>query len=257
MLPLYALGVMLSFTLSQAGMVRLMGKVSRVPVGEEMQTGATTIHYEAGWWWKRYVNAVGAVTTGIVFVVLVATKFVEGAWIIAIAIPLIVLMLKSIRNHYAHVAEALRTANLAPSDLHEIADVAIVPIADVHRGTLRALKYAKRISSHVRAVCVSTSAEQHERIVRRWQRFPELTAGVDLIFIDYDYRDVLEPLVEYIKYANNVEFSNQLTTVVIPEFIPTSLPAQLLHNQTANILRMRLRTEEDLVIIDVPYLIKH
>lgn len=256
MLPLYALGVMLSFTLSQAGMVRLMGKVSQVPPGEEVHTNATTIHYESGWWWKRGVNTVGAITTGIVFIVLVATKFVEGAWIIAIAIPLLVWLLKSIRAHYAHVAEALRTSSLTPSDLHEIANIAIVPIADVHRGTLRALKYAKRISSSVRAVCVSTSAEQRERIERRWQRFPEVTAGVELLFIDYDYRDVLEPLVHYISHANNVEFADQLTTVVIPEFVSSSLPAQLLHNQTANILRMRLRTEEDLVIIDVPYLIK-
>lgn len=256
MLPLYALGVMMSFTLSQAGMVRLMNKVSQVPPGEEVHTNATTIHYEPGWWWKRGVNAVGAVTTGIVFLVLVATKFVEGAWIIAIAIPLLVWLLKSIRGHYAHVAEALRTSSLTPTDLHEIADIAIVPIADVHRGTLRALKYAKRISSNVRAVCVSISPEQHDRLTRRWNRFPELTAGVELVIIDYEYRDVLEPLVNYISHANQVEFADQLTTVVIPEFVSSSLPAQLLHNQTANILRMRLRTEEDLVIIDVPYLIK-
>lgn len=256
MLPLYALGVMLSFTLSQAGMVRLMGKVSQVPPGEAVHTRATTIHYEPGWWWKRGVNTVGAMTTGIVFVVLVATKFIEGAWIIAIAIPLIVFMLRTIHTHYAHVAEALRTSHITPADLHPIADVAIVPIADVHRGTLRALKYARRISSHVRAVCVSTSPEQRARIERRWGRFPEVTDGIDLIFIDYDYRDVLEPLVNYISHANNVEFADQLTTVVIPEFVSSSLPAQLLHNQTANILRMRLRTEEDLVIIDVPYLIK-
>lgn len=256
MLPLYALGVMMSFTLSQAGMVRLMGKVSRIKPGEELHTNATIIHYERGWWWKRGLNAIGAVTTGVVFVVLVATKFADGAWIIAIAIPLLVLFLQSIHKHYAHVAEALRTKNLCPSDLHEIADVAIVPIADVHRGTLRALKYAKRISSNVRAVCIITSPEQKARIARRWARFPEVTSGVQLICIDYDYRDVLEPLVDYISYANNVEFKDQLTTVVIPEFVSASLPAQLLHNQTANILRLRLRTLEDLVVIDVPYLIK-
>ena len=134
--------------------------------------------------------------------------------------------------------------------------MAIVPIADIHRGTLRALKYAKRISTNVRAVCIITSPEQRERIEQRWARFPELTTGVHLVCIDYDYRDVLEPLVEYISHANNVEFANQLTTVVIPEFVSSALPAQLLHNQTANILRWRLRTLEDLVIIDVPYLIK-
>lgn len=256
MLPLYALGVMMSFTLSQAGMVRLMGKVGRIKPGETLHTNATVIHYESGWWWKRGLNTIGAVTTGIVFIVLVATKFVDGAWIIAIAIPLLVLFLQSIHKHYAHVAEALRTKNLCPSDLHEIADVAIVPIADVHRGTLRALKYAKRISSNVRAICIITSPEQKARIARRWARFPEVTGGVQLICIDYDYRDVLEPLVDYISYANNVEFQDQLTTVVIPEFVSASLPAQLLHNQTANILRMRLRTQEDLVVIDVPYLIK-
>lgn len=256
MLPLYALGVMLSFTLSQLGMVRLMGKVSKVPPGEEVHTNATVIHYESGWWWKRALNSVGAVTTAIVFVVLVVTKFVDGAWIIAIAIPLIVLGLRMIHDHYVAVAEALRTRDLSPSNLEEIADVAIVPIADVHRGTLRAIKYAKRISSNVRAVCVITSESQKERLERRWNRFPTLTQDVQLVLIEYDYRDVLEPLVEYICHANNVQFTDQLTTVVIPEFVSTSLPAQLLHNQTANILRMRLRTQEDLVIIDVPYLIK-
>jgi amino acid transporter len=253
MLPLYALGVMMSFTLSQAGMVRLMGKVGQVPPGEEVHTGATVIHYEPGWWWKRAVNAVGAATTGVVLLVLLATKFVEGAWLIVLAIPLLVFTLRAIKAHYVHVAEALRTRNLKPSDLVEIADIAIVPIADVHRGTLRALKYARRFSSHVRAVCILTSPEQKERIERRWKRFPELTEEIHLVLIEYEYRDVLEPLIHYIKDVHHCEFPHQLTTIVIPEFIPTSLAANLLHNQTANILRLRLRAHEDIVVIDVPY----
>jgi hypothetical protein len=256
MLPLYALGVMLSFTLSQAGMVRLMGKVSRVPPGEQLHTGATTIHFESGWWWKRAVNAVGAVTTALVLLVLIATKFVDGAWLIVVAVPGIVWMLRATSHHYERVAEALRTRTLSPHDLSDVADVVIIPIADVHRGTLRALKYAKRISSNVRAVSIITSPAQRERILRRWHRFPELTDGVQLIFIDYDFRDVLTPLVEYIHHVNRVEFPHQLTTVVIPEFVPASLAGQLLHNQTANFLRFRLRGEEDIVVIDVPYLIK-
>lgn len=256
MLPLYALGVMLSFTLSQAGMVQLMGKVRGVPLGEVRHTGATTIHYEPGWWWKRGVNAVGAVTTGVVFVVLVATKFREGAWIIVLAIPLIVLLLRSIKAHYVGVAEALRIRNMTVADLADIADVAVVPIADVHRGTLRALKYARRLSSDVRAVAVITSAEQKESLLRRWQRFPALTQTIQLICIDYDYRDILRPLIDYINQVNCVEFPDQLTTIVIPEFIPESLSAQLLHNQTANILRLRLRGQENIVVIDVPYHIR-
>ncbi|MCC6456024.1 MAG: amino acid permease [Caldilineaceae bacterium] len=256
MLPLYALGVMLSFTLSQTGMVRLMGKISRVPPGEILHTGATTIHYESGWWWKRAVNSMGAVTTGVVLIVLIATKFVDGAWLIVVAVPAIVWMLRSINNHYARIAEALRTHTLSPDKLQAVADVVIIPIADVHRGTLRALEYAKRLSTDVRAVSIITSPAQREQIERRWNRFPELTAGVKLVLIDYEFRDILHPLVEYIHQVNRMEFPDHLITVVIPEFVPDSFMGHLLHNQTANFLRFRLRGEEDIVVIDVPYLIK-
>jgi amino acid transporter len=253
MLPLYALGVMLSFTLSQAGMVRLMGKVARVPRGQTVKTEATTIHFEPGWWWKRAVNATGSVVTFVVLIVLVATKFVEGAWIIVLAIPAIVLFFRTVHNHYKDVQEELRTKNLKPGDLQEVADVVIVPIADVHRGTLHALKYANRLASDVRAVCVISTPEARERVQMRWERFPQVTGKARLIFIEYQFRDVLTPLIDYIEHVNNVEFPNQLTTVVIPEFIPRTLFEQFLHNQTANILRFRLRAYRDIVIIDVPH----
>ena len=129
----------------------------------------------------------------------------------------------------------------------------LVPIADVHKGTIQALQYAKRLSSDVRAVCIVTSPEMHERLLRRWNRFPELTVDLQLVMIDYDFRDILEPLVEYIERVNTEEFPDQKITVVIPEFIATSTLARLLHNQTAGLLRKRLRNQEDLVIIDVPY----
>jgi amino acid transporter len=253
MLPLYALGVMLGFTLSQAGMFRLMGKIGRLKPGESAQTSVTTIHYESGWRWKRVVNATGAIVTAIVFVILVGTKFIEGAWIIVLAIPVLVYMFHAVHRHYEHVSASLSTRNLKPADLATVANVAIVPIADVHRGTLRALQYAKRISDDVRAVCVITSPETRERVERRWNRFPELTQDVKLILIDYDYRDILTPLADYIEQVNRDEFPHQLTTVVIPEFIPEVAVAGLLHNQTANILRSRLRRFEDIVVIDVPY----
>ncbi len=256
MLPLYALGVMLCFTLSQTGMVRLMGRVANVPPGEEVHTGATVIHYERGWQWKRALNAVGAVTTGIVFTVLLVTKFAEGAWIVAVAIPLIVLMLRAINKHYKYVAAALTTQELRTVDLADIADVVVVPLGDIHQGTLRALKYAKRLSNDVRAVSVVTSEEQRERITRRWNRFPQVTEELDLVLIDYDFRDILTPLVNYIEQLNDIEYPNQLITVVIPEFVPESLGAHLLHNQTANMLRLRLHLRENIIVIDVPYHIR-
>jgi hypothetical protein len=116
-----------------------------------------------------------------------------------------------------------------------------------------ALAYAKRISNDVRAVTIVTDPAMHERLERRWQRFPELTAGVTYELIDYDFRDILQPLVAYIERVNSEEFPGRVVTVVVPEFLPQSLWARLLHNQTANILRSRLRGQDDLVVIDVPY----
>lgn len=253
MLPLYALGVMISFTVSQTGMAKLMSKVGKVPPGETVQTKATTIHYEAGWRWKQALSALGALTTGMVLLILIVTKFTHGAWIVVLTVVLLIWGFRAIRAHYDRVAEALSTRNFSFDDILDIADVVIIPMADVHRGTLRALKYASRLSHDVRAVSVITSEENKERFMRRWNRFPELTEQVKLVLIEYDFRDILEPLVAYIQHVNEVECPHQMTTIVVPEFIPSSIWAHFLHNQTANILRFRLRGYKDIVVIDVPY----
>ena len=253
MLPLYALGVMISFTVSQAGMVRLWGKIARIPPGGELTTEATVLRSETGLGWKRLVNGIGAVTTGIVLVVLLVTKFLDGAWIIALALPALVFLFRSIKKHYVEVAQALRTTGLTAADLTEIADIVLVPIGDVHQGTLRAIKYARRMSSKVRAVLVATADTDKSKVLERWRRFPEITDDVDLVFIDYEYRDILTPLVEYIERVHHEEFADLLTTVVLPEFVPRTAGEHLLHNQTANIIRFRLRAHEDIVVVDVPY----
>jgi len=252
MLPLYALGVMLSFSLSQSGMFRLMGRIAHLKPGETLQTKVTEIHYESNTKWKRLLNAVGAVVTFIVFVILATTKFREGAWIVVVIIPGLILMFHSIHQHYERVSKALSTRNLKAEQISEVADVVVVPIADVHRGSLRALMYARRLSTDVRALCVMTSPEMKERLLRRWARFPKITEGITLVTIDYDYRDVLTPIVAYIEKVNNEEFPHLLTTVVVPAFVPTYQIGSFLHNQTANRLRSELRKYKDIVIIDVP-----
>jgi amino acid transporter len=253
MLPLYALGVMLSFTLSQTSMAKLMGRIAHLKPGETMQTHVTTIHYEKGVWWKRPLNAIGALVTGIVLLVLMVTKFTEGAWAVIVAIPLLVLMFRAINNHYAAVAKTLSTRDFSPEQMQAIADVVIVPIGDMHRGTIRALSYAQRLSHNVRAVCICTSDDMKEAVQRRWNRFLELNQDIELVLIDYEYRDILTPLVDYIRQVSEEEFPNQLTSVVIPEFVADTLPAQILHNQTAVVLRNRLRRSENIVLIDVPF----
>jgi amino acid transporter len=253
MLPLYALGVMLGFFLSQSGMFRLMGRIAHLKPGEILHTKVTTIHYEGGVHFKRAVNALGATTTFLVFIILAVTKFLEGSWIVALFIPFMVLLFYTVHRHYDRVANALSTNGMTDDDITDVADVVIVPIADVHRGTLRALTYAKRLSNNVRALCIATTPEMKERLIQRWQRFPNITSDIDLIAIDYDYRDIYDPLVEYIERVNNIEFPNQITTVVVPEFIPENKAAEILHNQTANRLRSLLLGYKDIVVIDVPF----
>ena len=253
MLPLYAIGVMISFTLSQAGMVRLMGKVSKLKPGESMDTSETHLHHEHGWQWKRAVNALGATTTFIVFLVLVVTKFMEGAWIIVLVIPMIIFMFYSINRHYENVAENLSTRTLEEREISGVADVVILPIGDVHRGTLRALQYANLLSDDIRAVYISTSEEDNERFMVRWNRFPNLVGKAKLVEIKHDYRDFLPPLIEYIEEVNNVEFPDQSVTVMIPEVVITDLVTNVLHNKTSMLLRNRLRKYLDIIIIDIPF----
>ncbi len=256
MLPLYALGVMLGFTLSQISMVKLFNKIMKLKPGETAQTTVTTIHHEAHAKWKRLLPGFGSIVTGVVLVILIATKFMEGAWIVVVAIPLLVQLFRSIRKHYDMVAEGLSVRNFDSSQMRQYADVVIVPMADIHRGSLRALAYARQFSDNVRAISIITSPEQKERLQRRWDRFKDVTGDCELILIDYDYRDILTPLVNYIGDVTNKEFPGKLITVIVPEFIPGSFWASLLHNQTANILRIRLRGYEDVAVVDVPYHIR-
>jgi amino acid transporter len=253
MLPLYAIGVMMAFSLSQSGMFRLMGRIAHLKPGENLKTQMTTIHYESGWHWKRAVNAVGAVVTFGVFLILLFTKFLEGAWIIAIIIPLVISFFYTVNKHYERVAHALSTHDLDPKNFSGVADVVIVPIADIHRGSLLALEYAKRLSKDVRVLSIVSDQASRDHIMERWERFSDCTSCTKLELVNYDYRDVLTPIVDYIIHVNTVEFPHKLITVVIPEFIPERWIARFFHNQTASQLRWRLRQFKDIVIIEVPF----
>jgi len=115
------------------------------------------------------------------------------------------------------------------------------------------LEYAKKIASDVRALTIVTSPEMQERILRRWNRFPDITQDIQLVTIQYDFRDILRPLVDYIERVNKEEFPDLITTVVVPQFISDIGIANWLHTQTAKKLHSRLQEHKDIVIIDVPF----
>lgn len=253
LLPLYAIGVFLSFTLSQAGMIVMWRKVAKLKPGESLDTGITTLHYEPNYKLKRIPSIIGVGLTAVVLVVLTVTKFTEGAWLIIAALPLIMLLFRSIKKHYDHVATNLSLTGLKPNDLRSPADVAIVPVGSIHRGSLRAIKYALKLTDDVRVVQVVGSEEEEIKTRKRWEQWDEVLGKAKLVFLHTDYRDYLTPLVDYVDQVNNKEFPGELITVVIPEFVPDSTMAKVLHNQTAVMLLLALRKYEDVVVISVPY----
>ena len=216
LIPLYAVGVFISFTLSQSSMV-LRWRRLRVP----------------GWQVRAFFNGVGAVATGVVLVIIAGTKFIHGAWIVLLLIPLFVRMFLAIREHYDHVAEQLTLEKRPPAPVER--HTVIVPIGGVHRGVVKAMYYAQALGGTLKPVYIDTNPERTAIVKQKWQRvFPD----IDLVIIPSPYRSVLGPLVEFID--SHIQEEGHYVTVVIPEFVPAKWWHHLLHNQTAWALRVAL-----------------
>jgi amino acid transporter len=246
LIPLFAVGVFLAFTLSQSGMVvhwfRLKGQ---------------------GWQWKALVNGLGAVTTAITFLVVAVSKFAEGAWIIAVLVPLLVFGFLQIKKHYVHIAPQLSLDTLTPPALRSDALPSanpdtpriVIPVAGVHRGTVKAMRFASTISNRITGVYVEVDPSRTEKIQRDWAEwFP----GFPLETVASSYRETLLPLIAFLDHTDRVHDDGQRAVVVLPEFIPAAWWQNFLHNQSAwmiklAILYQRRDHRQDRVIIDVPF----
>lgn len=249
LIPLYAIGVFLSFTLSQSGMARRWWKIGRLKPGEEIKEKGSVLRTDKNWSIKLVVNSIGAFCTLIVMLVFATTKFQDGAWIVVILIPLIVSVFYLIHRHYQNMAKSLSLEGLVtPSRIkrHRV----IIPIGGVHRGTLAALRYAKTLSDDITAAHVSIDAEESRKIKEKWEIWGD---GTRLIILDSPYRLFVEPLIEYIDELDRMRQQNEVITIVVPEFVPRHWWANALHTQTALILRMALLFRKDIVITNVPY----
>lgn len=216
LIPLYAVGVFTAFTLSQLGMVRRWSRL-RTP----------------GWQRSAAFNAVGAVATAVVLVVVAATKFVHGAWIVMVLIPSLIYGFLSIHRHYEDVAQELSLKQPWPGSVHR--HTVIVPIAGLHRGVVKALRYAQVLGGDLHVVTVEIDPQETADLLERCRRYlPSIPVEV----LASPYRSVVEPLVEYIE--SFVDDQDHYVTVVIPQFVPHRWWHHLLHNQTALILQWRL-----------------
>jgi hypothetical protein len=241
--------VFLSFTLSQAGMARRWWKEGHLNPGEEVRERGSTLRYEPGWVPKMIVNGFGALCTAVVTVVFAATKFVDGAWVVVILIPVLVATFFSIHRHYRGLARqlSLEHSSAPPrAARHRV----ILPVSGVHRGTLAALSYAQMLSEDITAVHVSMNAAEAEEVRRKWETWGE---GVRLVILDSPYRLLMEPLLQYIEQVAAQRQPNETITIVVPQFVPRHWRHNLLHTNAAITLRFALLFKPGIVVTDVPY----
>ena len=230
LIPLYAVGVFISFTLSQASMVRRW--LSR---------------REEGWWWRWWLNAVGATVTGLVMLVIAVTKFTHGAWIVVLLIPALVIVFLIVHRHYQDVAGQLSLEGYEGEP--PIEHTVLVMVGDLHRGVAAALRYAQALSFSARAVYVELDPERTRRLEEKWGKWGY---GVPLVVLSSPYRSLLAPVREYVDHLLELG-PRSVVTIVIPEFIPAKWWQHLLHNQTALLIKGALLFHKRVVVVDVPF----
>jgi amino acid transporter len=290
LIPLYAVGVFLSFTLSQAGMVihwrregkalqsmraavQVAGPQTNTPTGsaqsESNLTGklqarrltaeapmslaeVTQLEKKSHWRKSLAINGVGAVATFTVLMVFIVTKFLHGAWIVVVLIPLLVMMFLRIHRHYFEVAQQLSTEGLEA--LRPIRHEVIVPISGLHRGVIAALEYAKSIAPHhVTAIYVNLDDETTQKLREKWQQWG---SGVNLVVVASPYRSLLRPLLNYVDRVKRSSHG-EVVTIVLPEFVPARWWQNLLHNQNTLFLKGALLFKRGVVVTNVPYHLEH
>lgn len=229
LIPLYAVGVFLSFTLSQAGMVRHWLKEEH-PAPHHI-----------------LMNGLGAVVTGVVTVVIAVSKFTHGAWMVIVLIPLIVLGLRKIHRHYAEVGAQLSLVGARRPRLGK--NPVVVLVAGMHKGVVEAVEYARSISPNVTAISVDLDPTQTTKLRLRWA---EWAPEIPLVVLESPYRSILHPVLEYIDRMER-QGEGKYLTVVIPEFIPAKWWQHFLHNQTALLLKAALLFKPGKVSVSVPY----
>ncbi len=253
LIPLYAVGVFLSFTISQAGMVIHLRRVGKLKPGEVVQGLEAPMHYDRNWRTKMIISAVGAVSTGVVMLVFAVTKFATGAWFVVILIPTLVFIFFRIHHHYKEVAKALSWESSAKPDTMKRNVQTMILVDDVHAETVRMVNFAKAMGEDWHAVHIGVKPEKIPVVQEKWQK--RIGEG-RLVVIESPYRLLAEPLREYILnlQSNDPEC---YVHVIMGHLVMDSYIEQALHQNTALIFNLALAGLERVVVTTVPYQIHH
>ena len=252
LIPLYAIGVFLSFTLAQFGMALRWKRSGSIhpEKGEEGSHRVSALRYDPLWRLKMVTNSFGALCTGVVMFVFAITKFKDGAYVVLLLIPTLIGILWLIHIHYKNLAKNLSLDNFGVIPPHTIRHRVIMPVSGVHQGTLAALRYARMLSDDVTAVHVVIEPADAEKVRAKWETWG---GGVRMVLLDSPYRLFIEPILAYISDIANTRQPGETITVVVPEFVSGNRLTSALHMNTADILRNQLKNTRGIVITDVPY----
>jgi amino acid transporter len=250
LIPLYAIGVFLSFTLAQAGMARRWRRSGKLRDKDLPSESTHPLRYDRKWALKMVSNGFGAFCTFVVMCVFAVTKFRDGAWIVLILTPVLIGIFLWIHRHYSGLAGRLSLEKYGEPPPYDVRHRVIVPISNVHQGTLAALRYARMLSDDVTAVHVSMEPADTEKVRKKWETWGR---GTRLVILDSPYRLFLEPLLEYIDEILASRQPNETITIVVPHFVPVRKIHNILHMQTAEMLRRELLSTPGVVITEVPY----
>jgi amino acid transporter len=230
LIPLYTLGVFIAFTLSQGGMVTRWWK-----------------RREKGWRFGLAINGVGAATTAVITVIVVTTKFLSGAWVVVVLLPILIAVMIGIRRHYRTVNAALQVDSLNPEDSPD--PIVVVPIARLDRAARGALRFAYAITPNATAVHITNDPESALELRRLW---PEWGGGTELVVVESPYRALIGPLLRYLD-ALQGQSPGRPVVVVLSEVAPRHWWENFLHNQTTYRLKRRLFRRPNTIVADVPY----
>jgi hypothetical protein len=256
LIPLYAIGVFMSFTLSQSGMVIHAWRSSKVKPGEKVATEATTLEYDPHWKRHMVLSGIGAVATGIVMIVFTVTKFTTGAWFIVILIPVLVFIFSQIHQHYGDVAALLSVAGKRPKQ-HNGPVTNLILVDDVHAGTLRLVNYAEALKLPWKALHIDLNTGKSAIVRKKWEeRVNNVLGERDLIIIESPYRQLIQPIRQYVE-QELAEHPDSFINVIMGHLVMDTPWEQVLHQNSALIFNFALQQLERVAVINVPYQIHH
>jgi hypothetical protein len=252
LIPLYAVGVFMSFTISQTGMVIRGRRISQLKPGESVEGLETDLEYDANWRWHVAISAIGATCTGVVMIVFAVTKFKSGAWFIVFLIPSLVYLFFRIHRHYQIVAERLSLGGEKP-DLAKRSVQTLILVDNVHAETARVVNFAESLGHPWRAIHISLNEEKTAIVRQKWN---EYIGKGELIMIPSPYRLLAEPIQDYILQLQE-ENPGCFVHILMGSLMMDTFWEQTLHQNTAVIFNLALGRMENVAITSVPYQIHH